>query len=258
MDHPHFQLGFSAQHRAAMYDAGARTMKASKVLAILEDYLGSLAGLDHLDIGCSTGFLTLQYGARFASSTGIDIDEAAVDYARRHHCRDNIQFMVGDGARTGLPEASFDVVTCTHIYEHVPDARQLMAEIHRVLKPGGICFFAAGNRFNWIEGHYHLPLLAAVPKPLGHAYLRLAGKGNYYYETHLSYWGLRRLVRAFDVIDYTLKVIQDPIRFSATDSVAPGSVKQRLGLRVLRLAYWLSPTYLWLLRKTRESARVHA
>jgi ubiquinone/menaquinone biosynthesis C-methylase UbiE len=244
-----YQLGFSVEHPETMYDEAARTMKARKVLSILEDYLGSLRSLRHLDIGCSTGFMTRLYSEQFASTTGIDIDSSAVEFARKNNKRPNVEFLVGDAMQTGLPAESFDVVTCSHIYEHVPDSGRLLEEIHRVLRPGGVCFFAAGNRFVLIEGHYNLPLLAAIPKPLGNLYVRLTGKADSYYEKHLSYWGIKRLVREFEVIDYTRKVIADPVRFSATDLIAPRSFKQKIALGLVEWAYWLCPTYLWILKK---------
>ena len=71
----------------------------------------------------------------------------------------------------------------------------MMEEIRRVLTPGGVCYFAAGNRLTLMEPHYHLPLLSILPKTIGHIYVRLAGKANSYYETHLIIWGLRRLQR---------------------------------------------------------------
>jgi SAM-dependent methyltransferase len=131
----------------------------------------------------------------------------------------------------------------------VPDARALLDEIYRVLRPGGACFFAAGNRFVLIEEHYHLPLLAAIPKRLAHHYIRWAGKADYYYENHLSYWSLKKLVARFDVVDYSRRVVADPERFHATDMIAPGSLKQRVALAVYDHARWLFPTYLWVLRK---------
>src|SRR5579859_3379934 len=165
-----YQLGFSAAHADQMYNPQARSQKARKVLSILEDCLGDLGNLEHLDIGCSTGFMTKLYSERFRSTVGIDIDRPAVEFAMKENAASKIRYLVGDAMNTGLPPSSVDVVTCSHIYEHVPDSKRLLAEIHRVLRPGGVCFFAAGNRFVLIEGHYHLPLLAAIPKPLAHLY----------------------------------------------------------------------------------------
>ena len=244
-----YQYDFSAQHADAMYDETGRAAKAAKVLAIIADHCGDLGGLRLLDIGCSTGIMTRSYAKVFGYVTAIDIDEPAVRFAQRANDLPNVEFRVADSMATGLPADSFDVVTCTHIYEHVPDAQRLVDEIYRVLKPGGVCMFAAGNRFALIEPHYRLPLLAAVPKWLGHRYIRLAGKAPEYYETHRSVRGLRALVRRFEVLDYTERVLREPERFGASDLLRSGTPKQRLALAVVRYAYWLVPTYLWLLRK---------
>lgn len=88
---------------------------------------------------------------------------------------------------------SMDIIISSHVYEHVPDSKQMMKEIYRVLKPDGFCFFAAANRLMWNEPHYHLPLLSIFPKRIAHLYLRVLGKGNHYYETHLTYWGLKTI-----------------------------------------------------------------
>ena len=61
--------------------------------------------------------------------------------------------------------------------------------------------------------------------------------------------GLRRLVRAFEVSDYTKHVVREPEQYEATDMVRAGSLKQRLALAMLNTAYWAFPTYLWVLRK---------
>ena len=124
-----------------------------------------------------------------------------------------------------------------------------MDEIFRVLRPGGICFFSAGNRLSYIEPHYRLPLLSVVPKFVAHRYLRMLGRGSHYYETHLTYWGLRQLVHRFDLEDYTLRVVADPGSILPTIWSVPGSLKQRLVLFTLRVAMWICPTYLWVLRK---------
>ncbi len=248
-----YQHGFSETHREAMYDAERRGRKAKKALAVMTDFLIGTgkdpAELTLLDIGCSTGFLTRAYSETFARVIGIDIDKDAVDHARETHGSADVEFLCGDSMALKFEEESFDCVTCTHIYEHVPDSRRLLAEIHRVLRPGGCCYFAAGNRIKFIEAHYGLPLLSVVPKSLGHIYVRLAGKAERYYETHLSLWGLRKLVRNFEVHDYTRKVIADPVKYHATDMIRPGSLKQKLSASILAVAYWLCPTYIWILRK---------
>jgi 2-polyprenyl-3-methyl-5-hydroxy-6-metoxy-1,4-benzoquinol methylase len=243
------QRGFSQAHPEAQFDDVSRGRKARKAVAVMQDHRPSLRELELLEIGCSAGYGTVVYAEAFRSVTGIDIDEPAVRHAIRNNARANARYLVMDSQRTGFPDESFDAVACTHIYEHVPDARRLMQEIHRLLRPGGVCFFSAGNRLCWMEPHYRLPLLSVLPKFLAHRYLRLLGRGTSYYENHLSYWGLKKLVSEFELIDYTIKAVEDPVRFQASEVVRPGSLQQRLSLLALSAAYWACPTYLWLLRK---------
>jgi 2-polyprenyl-3-methyl-5-hydroxy-6-metoxy-1,4-benzoquinol methylase len=244
------QYGFSAAYEDAAFSHEGRERKANKVLAILEDAVGDLSDKHLLDIGCSAGIMTHCYARKFGRVTGTDIDMPAVAFAAGVDEAGHLSWAVADSQRLPFPESSFDVVTCTHIYEHVPDARLLMAEIFRVLRPGGTCFFSAGNRFSLIEPHYRLPFLSVIPKAMAHWYLRLLGRGSHYYETHFSYWGLRRLVTNFELEDYTMKVVVEPQKYFAEDMVPAGGAKQKLVLFALRTAYWICPTYLWVLRKS--------
>lgn len=248
-----YQHGFSKIHPETMFDERGRLQKARKTVTVLLDAARS-AGLDPLrtrvlDIGCSTGILTRHYAEFFGEVVGVDIDDGAVDWARSNRAAENVSYRIGDSMDLPFPDGDFEIVTCTHIYEHVPNAQRMLDEIFRVLKPGGVCFFAAENRLRLWEGHHNLPLLSLLPKPLGHLYVRLAGKGDRFYETHHTVWGLRRMVRRFEIIDYTRPVVRDPARYEATELIRPGTLKQRVALAVLAAAYWAFPTYLWILRK---------
>jgi hypothetical protein len=87
------------------------------------------------------------------------------------------------------------------------------------------------------------------PKAVADLYVRVTGRGRRRLETHRTLWGLKRLVRAFELTDYTRAVVRDPKQFEATEMVWPGSPKQRVANVVLTFAYWAFPTYLWILRK---------
>lgn len=94
-----------------------------------------------LDVGSSSGYLTYRLAAAAGPSgrvTGVDPSGPAIAYARRH-ARPGMTFTVGVAQDLGLPDASFDVVTCTLAIHHIP-ARQrpaAFAEMYRVTKPGG-------------------------------------------------------------------------------------------------------------------------
>lgn len=239
--------------KSNMYNEEGRLLKARKVVAILEDFLGQTDLLSILDVSCSTGIISHYFSKHFRKVTGIDIDEKAVSFAISNNSDSDIEFHVMDALNTTFPDNSFDVVVCNQMYEHVPDAGKLMEEIYRILVPGGVCYFGATNRLKVIETHYgRLPFLSYFPKPLANLYLKAIGRGTYYYENLHTCWTLKKLCKKFEIIDYTSKVVSQPEQFGITDMVAPGSLQQRLALRMLKHTYWLSPGYIWLLRKPGE------
>ncbi len=233
-----------------MFDAEGRQLKALKLTRILEDSEGGLSNLKCLEVSCSAGYMTRHFGECFDQVVAIDIDEHSIPFAKQNNNHGNVEYVLMDALNMALPANSFDVVICNQVYEHVSNPDEMMSEIYRVLKPGGVCLFGATNRLKVVETHYgRIPFLSWLPKPLSHLYLRLLGKGSFYYETLLTVWSLRRLTRKFQLSDYTIKVIKYPDQFSAQDMVESGSLKQKLVLLILRLFYFISPGYLWVLRK---------
>ena len=94
-----------------------------------------------LDVGCSGGYLARKLAAAAGPAghvTGVDPSEAAIGYARRR-AAGAMTFMVGVAQDLGLPDSSFDAVTCTLAVHHVPARKRETAfrEMYRVTKPGG-------------------------------------------------------------------------------------------------------------------------
>jgi len=250
MQKDNYQHGFSELYSDSMYNTEKREQKAKKMLAVLRDYFGeSLKEKKLLDIGSSTGIISHYLSQHLKKVIGTDIDTKAVQFAREKFQKPNLDFFIRDAMDLKFSRESFDIVTCAQIYEHVPDSQKLMDEIYRVLKPGGVCFFSAGNRLMIIEAHHKLPFLTYLPRSLANLYVRLFSRGEKYYETHLTYGSLKKLVSQFKVFDYTTKVVKDPEKYCATELITPSSVKQKIALFVLTFFYWFFPNYLWMLQK---------
>ena len=97
-----------------------------------------------LDVGCGTGTLALEARERVGITgrvCGIDPSRQMITYARRKAARRNlsVDFQPGVVERLAFPDRSFDVVLCIWMIQHLPndDKRHGLAEIVRVLKPGG-------------------------------------------------------------------------------------------------------------------------
>lgn len=244
-----YQYGFS-ENGNAMYDLTGRQRKAHTMIAVLQDYFGgNLNSRSILNLGGSTGIIDSVLAQHVQTVTSVDIDEKAIAYAQQHFSTPNLQFALGDAMNLAQADNTFDIVICSQVYEHVPDSAQMMQEIHRVLKPGGVCYFAASNRLMWNEPHYNLPLLSVMPRSIAHSYLRLAHKGDYYYEKHLSYWGLKKLVSHFKCHDYTTRMLASPLQFGIEYMVNPDYFKGKLAKFLAKYCFWSLPGYIWILEK---------
>jgi arsenite methyltransferase len=97
-----------------------------------------------LDIGAGPGLLIADMAAIVGPEghvTGLEISDGMLAVARRRFASmpiaDRITLVKGDAVALPFPDASFDAATSTQVYEYVPDVDQALAELHRVLRPGG-------------------------------------------------------------------------------------------------------------------------
>lgn len=105
-------------------------------------------GKQVLDLGCAGGFMAEALAQKGAEVTGIDPAAEAIAAARAHADASGLDIAYDVGVGEALPygPAQFDVVVCVDVLEHVTDLTQVLAEIARVLRPGGIFLFDTINR----------------------------------------------------------------------------------------------------------------
>lgn len=103
---------------------------------------------DVLDLGCAGGFMAEALAVRGARVTGIDPATDAIEAARRHAKDEGlaIQYDVGVGEALPYNAAQFDAIVCVDVLEHVADLNRVLAEVARVLRPGGVFLFDTINR----------------------------------------------------------------------------------------------------------------
>jgi SAM-dependent methyltransferase len=108
---------------------------------MIEGLLTSVAGpgvARALEIGPGSG-VYLPLLADLADDVVVtDIEPSFLDRARQQlKDRPGARFLVDDITRTALPAASFDLILCTEVLEHIPDWRAALASLARLLRPGG-------------------------------------------------------------------------------------------------------------------------
>ena len=94
-----------------------------------------------LDLGCGTGEITARLAEWFpqASFVGVDLEEPHLVRARARCSAlgSRVRFEVADALALPYDDGTFDLVVCRHVLQAVPDAARVLAEIRRVLRPGG-------------------------------------------------------------------------------------------------------------------------
>lgn len=235
--------------RPQMYQKKSREVKAIRIVKLLTDYFGKhkLKTLTVLDVGASTGIIDNTLAKHFKNVVGGDIDKTAITFAKKNFKRSNLVFKTEDAMNLSFRDNSFDVVVCTHVYEHVSNPKKMFDEIYRVLKPGGACYLAAINSLWPIEPHYNLPFLSWLPKKIADKYVSFLGKSKEYYEHPQTYWGLKKITTKFIVWEYTQKILQNPRVFGFENKIT-GLLKIPAFL-LSPLSKFLAPTFFWLLTK---------
>ena len=102
-----------------------------------------------LDIGCGTGFIIDLSADQFDDVRGIDLTPAMLARVPR---RPNVQVYTADAARLPFGAGTFDVVSAYSFFHHLQDLDPVLAEAHRVLRPGG-CLYVdlEPNRHFWLN-----------------------------------------------------------------------------------------------------------
>ncbi|MXW34631.1 MAG: class I SAM-dependent methyltransferase [Chloroflexi bacterium] len=133
---PDYTMGFGEE---MMETFRRNTAEASA--AYLLPYLRP--GLRVLDFGCGPGTISVGLARAVAPGElhGVDMEASQIDLARSVALAgglDNATFHVADVTDMPFEDGYFDVAHCHSVLMHIPDTAAVLAEVNRVLKPGGI------------------------------------------------------------------------------------------------------------------------
>jgi len=158
---------------------GPTTRSRVREHLLLERRLGKLA-----EFGCGTGFYIEALVGRASEVVATDLSPGMLIMASKKVSATNVTFQLEDCQKTSFPSETFDTVFMSLVI-HFTEPAQTLAEMHRILKPGGTFIISngdpkalsAGNRFRWLaRGIFYGITRHRVKPPKGFAQNVLAEK----------------------------------------------------------------------------------
>ena len=227
IDSPGKKRDFNQRHfrtAASRYDLATRAMSLGRdqgwkkrLVAILPDHRQPVC----VDLASGTGDLIFLLAARYSRclAVGIDLTVDMVARAKRRGPPANAHFLCQDMADAGFADGCIDIVTGSYALRNAPHLPTALAEVHRILKPGGYAAFLdfakssrpGRQRFQYylLKGWCGLWGTLLHGKPAIHAYIAdsllqfpdrkayhdiLCGNGFEIIHTEIFYFGLLELV----------------------------------------------------------------
>jgi 2-polyprenyl-6-hydroxyphenyl methylase / 3-demethylubiquinone-9 3-methyltransferase len=169
--------------------------------------IAALQGKNVLDVGCGGGILADAMARSGATVLGIDLAPKSLKVAQLHALEaqtSNVSYREVSVEDLALEQpASFDVVTCMEMLEHVPDPQSIVSACSALVKPGGWVFFSTINR----NGMAYLQAVIGAEYVLG-----MLPRGTHDYAKFITPSELASFCRATDLsIQATSGLEHNPI-----------------------------------------------
>lgn len=187
------------EHEKLVRDWGKKGDVAEKVVGDFTQRAGDPKGRRLLDIGFGSGMYSVAFAKAKAEVYGLEVNDVLQKIAEEglNEAHVHADLRLYDGSIFPFGNCFFDYVFSVSVIEHVTDARMLIREACRVLKPGGKFYLAFPNRFRPREAHTGIFFLSYVPCSFARLVLRKFWKRNTIEELNLhflSYWSMKRLL----------------------------------------------------------------
>lgn len=178
----------------AVLDLASRRNKGLKIERIL-GLTNNSRPLRILEVGTGSGGIAHYFGTHPQLRCQVD----AVDVHDSRLVKDGYCYHAVNDTKLPFDDEEFDVVLTNHVIEHVGEEgaqKAHLAEVHRVLRRGGVGYLAVPNCWMLVEPHYQLAFLSWLPKKLRSPYLRWRRGISFYDCEPLTRGQLERLLQA--------------------------------------------------------------
>lgn len=163
------EVAHSSEMKSALQDIDVydsyRANEIHRILEAVGRYDIALAGRTVMDFGCNDGAISAEYLRQGAARVvGVDVDERALARARELHTDERMEFVQGNVDRIPVDDGKVDTIISYDVFEHVSRPADILAELHRLLRPGGRILIGT-----WSWKHPFAPhLWSVMPVPWAH------------------------------------------------------------------------------------------
>jgi 2-polyprenyl-3-methyl-5-hydroxy-6-metoxy-1,4-benzoquinol methylase len=127
-------------------------------------------GTRALDVGCGSGVIAHFLAEQGADVDAVDISGEAIRFARTQFAREGLRFHLGAVSQLSLPDATFGLVVCMEVIEHLPlgQVMDLLGVLRRLLRPEGTLLVTTPNcRSLWPAIEWLMDLFRLSPPMRG-------------------------------------------------------------------------------------------
>jgi SAM-dependent methyltransferase len=122
------------------------------IISKVRQYAPSIRNGKALDVGFGAGVYLPVLAELFDEVVGIDTQQVMLDYVRPLTRKyPNLRVVAADIATCGLPPASFNLIICSEVVEHIADSQKSIAQLYGLLQPGGILILSTPQRWSLLE-----------------------------------------------------------------------------------------------------------
>lgn len=200
-----------------------------------------------LDLGCGGGVITNSLQKKGYNVVGLDVGEAGHGLAKETF--PSCDFRLYDGLDIPFEKNSFDTVIMNDVFEHIPydHMDKLIEQIKNVVKPNGLIYISATNRWELVEPHTLIPFLTWFPRRLWNVIDKKIKKEKHYPISEVYPYTFKRL-RKFckrHNLQYTdFTYIYTLHKFADPDYIGSRSLRMLVKflkkIRMLKLFYHLA------------------
>jgi SAM-dependent methyltransferase len=221
-------------HEAHLAHLAGEQDQAEAALDLMEERRPLAAGDRVLEVGCGLGQYLAKAAERVEHVVGVDICLPFLVLTRKRLAGRGL-LVAAEAERLPFPSGSFAAVIAADVIEHLADQRRSLAEMGRVLQPGGPLFLSTPNRFSLTpEPHVGLWGVGFLPRSWANRYVRRRLDISYDDIRLLSGLGLRQSFAA--AFPGPARLLLPSLSARQIERFSP--LKRRLARLYLRLRRW--------------------